>query len=120
MLNVSGNWGVIDYRRRVPAGVQVVVRLKGPFRCSPQLVQVCDEVLRVRSQSRIEFRNWDVSHFHLLPGLRFIFLDYFVERLIDDFINVQLLPSQNAHTLVSPAMVKERFFSWSAGRCVNT
>jgi hypothetical protein len=81
-LNVSGNWNVIDHRRRVPAGVQVVVCLQGPFRCCPQLVQVRDEVLRVRSQPRIEFRNWDVGHFHILPGLRLIFLDYLVERLI--------------------------------------
>jgi hypothetical protein len=69
----------------------VVVCLKGPFRCCPQLVQVSNEVLRVRSQSRIEFRHWDVSHFHLLPGLRFIFLDYLVERLVWRFHQRQIV-----------------------------
>ena len=78
-LNSSGNWDVIDHRRRVPVGVQVVVCFQRPFRCCPQLVQERGEVLRVRSHPRIKFRNWDVSHFHFLPGLRFIFFDYLVE-----------------------------------------
>jgi hypothetical protein len=72
--SVSGIWKVIDHRGRVPTGVQVVVSLQAICRC-PQLVQVRVYVLRVGSQSRVELRNWHVSHFHFLPGLCFILLD---------------------------------------------
>jgi hypothetical protein len=80
--SVSGIWKVIDHRGRVPAGVQVVVCPQVPIRRCPQLVQERVYLLRVGSQSRVELRNWHVSHFHFLPGLCFIFLDYLVERLI--------------------------------------
>ncbi len=65
--NDSSNWDVIKHRGRIPVRVQIVV---------------CLLLSRIRSKSRIKFRNWDVSYFHFLPGLRFVFLEYLVERLI--------------------------------------
>src|SRR6266702_5744861 len=81
--NDSSNWDVIKHRGRIPVRVQVVVcLLPAPIPCCPKLVQECEYISRIRSKSRIKFRNWDVSYFHFLPGLRFVFLEYLVERLI--------------------------------------
>ncbi|SRR6266702_788508 len=81
--NDSSNWDVIKHRGRIPVRVQIVVcLLPAPIPCCPKLVQECEYVSRIRSKSRIKFRNWDVSYFHFLPGLRFVFLEYLVERLI--------------------------------------
>ena len=48
----------------------------------PELVQEGRKVLRICSQCCIKFGNGDVSDLQFLPGLFFIRLEYFVERLV--------------------------------------
>ena len=79
----SGNREAINYRGRVPVGIQAVVGLlPAPILCSPVPVEERKKVPRIGSKSRIKLRNGDVGHFHFLPCLRFIFLEYLVDRLI--------------------------------------
>ena len=76
----SRNWEAINYRGRVPVGIQAIVGLlPDPTPSSPDPLHERDNVSRIRSDSRIKFRNGDVGHFHFLPCLRFISLEYLVE-----------------------------------------
>ena len=89
---------------------------------SPELVQESKDVLRIGSQSGLKFGYRDVSDLLLLSSLFFIRLEYLIERLFKGLSLVRryyrAMPCNV--TLLSPAMVKERFFSWSGGRCVKT
>ena len=89
------------------------------IRCQ-ELVQEGRIVFRIGSYSCIKFRYGNVRDLERLPSLFFICLEYFVERL--DLSVVRLLHNHSAKldvTLFSAAMVKERFFSCSDGRCVK-
>ena len=90
----------------------------------PELVQEGREVLRIANYSRIEFRYGNIRDLQLLPSPFFICLEYFVKRLWGlSVVRLGLIQNQNVRlgvTLLSAAMVKERFLSCSDGRCVKT
>jgi hypothetical protein len=73
------NGYVIDYGRRIPLRIQVVISSLEWTHSRPVLVQVSRKVLRVGSKSCIKFGNGDVSDLQFLPSLFFIRLEYFVE-----------------------------------------
>ena len=73
---------VINHGRRIPIRIQVVVSSLEWTRSRPEFVQVSGKVFRVCSQSCLKFGNGDVSNLHFLPGLFFIRLEYFIERLL--------------------------------------
>jgi hypothetical protein len=115
---------VINHRRRIPVGVQVIVRSLERSRSRPELLKVRNQVLRVGSQFGFEFGNGDVSDLQLLPGLFIIRLEYLVERLnfrvFLSLVRLSIATELDGFTLLSPEMLKARFFSCSAGRCVKT
>ena len=103
----------------------IISSLERP-RSRPVLEQENREVFRIGSYFGIEFGHRDVSDFDLLPSLFLIRLEYFVERLIKGsslvrhhYRDVEEFPVLDV-TLLSPVMLKARFFSCSGGRCVNT
>lgn len=83
---------VIDHRRRIPVGIQVVVSSLEWSLNRVEPVQVSNQVLRIGSESGIKFRNGDVSDLQLLPGLFFVRLEYFIERLNRGIVVSQTLP----------------------------
>jgi hypothetical protein len=90
----------------------VVVCSREWTRSSPELVQECKDVLRIGSKSGVKFGNRDVSDLLLLSSLFFICLEYLVERLFKGLSLVEYYRAMPCNvTLLSPAMVKERFFS---------
>ena len=77
-------------------------------------MQQSENVPRIGSESGIEFGNRDVSHLLLLPSLFFIRLEYLIERLFKGFSSVRqpdITTEPCDVTLLSPAIVKDRFFS---------
>jgi hypothetical protein len=83
----------------------------------PEFVQDRWEIFGVGGYPCIEFRNGNVSDFHLFPSLCFVRLEYFVERLFQNAIGGQTLLivwawlSSNARTFLSPSMLKDLFLS---------
>ena len=76
------NGKVINHRRRIPVGIQVVVGSLKWDRICPDLVQDSGQILRIGNYSGFIFRNGDVGYLQLLPSLFFICLEYLVERLV--------------------------------------
>jgi hypothetical protein len=82
------NGKVVNYRRRIPVGIQVVVSLLEWHRICPDLVQESRKIFRIGSYFGFVYGNGDVSHQQLLPGLFFISLEYLVERLFKSLSSV--------------------------------
>jgi hypothetical protein len=105
------NGKVINHRRRIPVGIQVVVSSLEWHRICPDLVQDSRQILRIGSYSGPIFGNGDVSHLQLLPSLFFICLEYLVERLFKGSICPQsdntTVPShsRNSTSLTRPYLV---------------
>jgi hypothetical protein len=72
---------MVNHRGRLPVGVQVIVCFQERAHCRPVLVQEGGDIVSIGGQSRIVFRNWDVSDFHFFPSFRLICLEDLVERL---------------------------------------
>ena len=83
------NGKVINHRRRIPVGIQVVVSSLEWHRICPDLVQDSRQILRIGSYSGFILGNGDVGHLQLLPSLFFIRLEYFVDRLFKGLSSVR-------------------------------
>ena len=81
ILRRSRHRDVVEHRRGVPVGVQVVVGFWERTRRCPELLQQGGEVVGVSGNSRIELGNRDASDLHLFPSFRLVCLEDFVERL---------------------------------------
>jgi hypothetical protein len=72
---------VVKHWRRIPVRIQVVVHTQDWLGSGPHFVQVGRDVVRICGNSFLKFSNWYVSDLQLLPSLRFVCLEYLVERL---------------------------------------
>jgi hypothetical protein len=82
------NGKVINHRRRIPVGIQVVVSSLEWHRICPDLVQDSRQIFRIGGYSGFIFGNGDVRHLQLLPSLFVICLEYLIERLFKGLLSV--------------------------------
>ena len=111
------NGDVVKNGGWVPVGIQVVVGLQERTPRYPKLVKKSDKVLWIDHQS------CSGTGMHVISSFFPVFASYALNISLNDCFGAQWLGAVMVelllHTLVSPAIVKERFFSFSVGRCVR-